>query len=229
MENNIYKTYLKEIEKLKNDKNIKSIILVGSSKNKDLEKDCKINDIDLFVIVENQEKDQVRVIKTINNVEFDFNFISIEGSNNFIEGRVYFFLKIKDGKLIYDIDNIGANVMKLCEMKYEEGPDKLSVSQKNLEITQLTSDISRLNEKDNYDDFEYDFLIYMYLSKVIKLYYLINDEWLPKDKVLLKSLKNDNYHLYELCVKVKGDNMYGKLMDVVKYTIEKSKWGGNYE
>ena len=76
MKNNVYNTFINVIETLKKDKNTKSIILVGSSKDKlekykKLENDYQlpdsvetegnninltINDIDLFIIVENFER-----------------------------------------------------------------------------------------------------------------------------------------------------------------------------
>ena len=103
------------------------------------------------------------------------------------------------------MDNLGKEIMKLCEEKYKEGPDKISLSDKKFQAEQLISDISRLEKIDDYDDFEYEFLIYMYLSKVIKLFYIINDNWVPKDKKLLKSLKKDEPYLYELARQVQRD------------------------
>ena len=191
--NILYDTYMKEINILKSNINTRAIILVGSSKDKDFTKgDCKINDIDIFVIVEKQNVDQIRKIKTVNNIEFDINFISIEGSQNLIKNKTYFFLKVKDGNLIYDIDNTGEEIMKLCEEVYNEGPDKLSSKEKVFMLNELKSDILRLREKNNFDDFEYDFLINLYLIKAIRLYFITNDKWLPKDKKLLKSLRKED-------------------------------------
>lgn len=119
-----YNTYIKVVEDLKNNEDTLSVILAGSSKNKDLEKDFTVNDIDLFIIVKNQEKDQIREIKTINDVEFDLNYISLQGSKNFIESRTQFFLKIYDGKILYDTHNTGENILSLCKKKYEEGEKK---------------------------------------------------------------------------------------------------------
>ena len=75
----------------------------------------------LFIIVENQNIDQIRKIETINNVEFDFNYISIEGSYRFIENKTYFFLEIKDGNILYDKNNIG-RVLKTAGKRSFWGP-----------------------------------------------------------------------------------------------------------
>lgn len=107
MNNNIYNTFVKVIEGIKKDKNVKSIIHVGSSKGKIYEENPKVNDIDLFIIVENQEKNQIRKVEKIGEIEFDFNYISIKGCYDFIESKTYFFLNIKDGKLLYDENDLG--------------------------------------------------------------------------------------------------------------------------
>lgn len=217
MNNNVYNTFVNVIENLKKNKNVKSIIHVGSSKEKIYESDCEVNDIDLFIIVEKQEKAQVRIIEMINEIEFDFNYISIEGCNDFIESKAYFFLQIKDGKLLYDENDLGKGIMSLCEEKYNEGPTKLSLEEKRFRAEQLLSDISRLKNKDEYEVFEYDFLIYTYLNKVIKMYYIINDIWLPKDKKLLKNLKIQEPTLYKLVCGVTGFDKYKKIIKVTDY------------
>ena len=59
----------------------------------------------------------------------------------------------------------------------------------------------------------------MYLHKIIKTYYLINDIWLPKDKKLFKSLKEQDIKLYELVINVKNENKYEKILEVIKYAL----------
>ena len=45
----------REIDLIKKDENTLGIVLVGSSKDLDFEKDIKINDIDLFIFTKEQE------------------------------------------------------------------------------------------------------------------------------------------------------------------------------
>ncbi|MCC3862923.1 hypothetical protein K0040_01170 [Terrisporobacter petrolearius] len=220
MNNDIYSTFEKVIENLKKDKNVKSIIHVGSSKEKIYEQNPKVNDVDLFIIIKNQEKNQIRKIEMIDKIEFDFNYISIKGCYDFIESKTYFFLNIKDGKLLYDENDFGKGILSLCEEKYNEGPNKLSKEEKRLHASRLLSDISRLKYEDEYEEFEYDFLIYMYLNKIIKMYYLINDIWLPKDKKLLKSLKVQEPILYKIICNVCGPDKYKKIIKVTDYILK---------
>lgn len=219
MNNNVYNTFCDVIEDLKKDTNIKSIIHVGSSKENIYEKNCKLNDIDLFIFVEKQEKDQIRKIEKINEIEFDFNYISVEGCYNFIENKTYFFLNIKDGKILHDKNDFGKGILSLCAEKYKEGPDKIPTEQKRFEKDQLLSEISKLKDKNGYEEFEYDFLVYMYLNKIIKMYYLINDIWIPKDKKLLKNLKMQEPELYKLICNVSGFNKYEKITKVTNYVF----------
>lgn len=84
MKNSIYNIYNKEIKKIINNENTKAIYLVGSSKNVDLQSDnTSVNDIDLFVFVNNGDK-QTRIVKYIENIEFDINYFSEKGVQKFI-------------------------------------------------------------------------------------------------------------------------------------------------
>ncbi|EPZ59316.1 hypothetical protein H477_2070 [[Clostridium] sordellii ATCC 9714] len=60
--NEILHCYNEVVEVIKNDKNTLAIFLVGSSKNIENMKVKNINDIDIFVIC-NQENNQIRYIK----------------------------------------------------------------------------------------------------------------------------------------------------------------------
>ena len=157
----------------------------------------------------------------INEIEFDFNYISLDGCYEFINNKTYFFLKIKDGKLLYDENNIGRKIMLLCEEKYKEGPNKISIEDKRFQAIQLLDDISRLKNKEEYDKFEYDFLFYMYITKLIRMYYVISDTWTPKDKKLLKSLKKQDFTLYKLICDDEEFDKYEKLIIVEKYIFRK--------
>ena len=59
----------------------------------------------------------------------------------------------------------------------------------------------------------------MYLSKIIKTYYLVNDLWIPKDKKLIKSLKNQDIKLYKLVSNIENDNKYEKILKVTEYAF----------
>lgn len=221
MTNNIYVTYQKEIEKIiKNDDTI-SIFLVGSSKNIDIDSaDIEINDIDVFVFV-NQGENQVRIIKNIDGIEFDINYFSRNGFKKLVDNKEYFFLKeMKDAKVIYDKHNTAKNIINLCKQKYLEGPKKLSKEEKHFMKIDIGSKLSRLENKEKFDEFEYDFLTKIYLKDIIVGYFSINDKWVPKDKNLLKLLRIENIELFNLVKEYNEMCNYEDLLKIYDYVFK---------
>ena len=216
--NSIYNIYNKEIKKIINNENTKAIYLVGSSKNVDLQSDnTSVNDIDLFVFTKNGDK-QTRIVKYIENIEFDINYFSEKEVQKFINEKEYFFLKeMKNPKVVYDKLGISKHIIGLCKEKFTEGPNKLSKEDINLLEANLYAKIEDLKNKEKFDAFEYEFLTNLYLKDIIVGYFIINNKWLPKDKKLFKSLKDENIELFRLCKKVIETYEYKDLINVYKY------------
>ena len=208
--------FKKEIDLIKKDENTLGIVLVGSSKDVDFEKDIEINDIDLFIFTREQQEDQIRINKVISSIEFDLNYISKDGCNNFINNKEYFFLKINDGKIIYDTCDYAKDILKKCKKAYEKGPDKLSEEVKQDKMLEIKSEIKKLNSKDGFEDFEYNFFVNIVLRDLIRMYYIKNDKWVPKDKKLLKSIKKDDKNIYDI-LKNESFNKYEMLLKIYKY------------
>ena len=61
------------------------------------------------------------------------------------------------------------------------------------------------------------FVEVFYLKDIIVGYFIINNKWLPKDKKLFKSLKDENIELFRLCKKVIETYEYKDLINVYKY------------
>lgn len=203
MENSIYKTYKEEIELINSNDNVNSILLVGSSKNINFELDYNfINDIDIFVIVK-EGPYQERIIKERNGIEFDINYFSIKGVYKFIEEKEYFFLKeMKDAKVIYNKDKNLNNIISLCRVEYNKGPKLLSEDEKKFIKIETLSKLERLKIKDKYEEFEYKFLTNVYLKDLIISFFNINNKWVPKDKKLIATIKQEDIVLYDLVKKV---------------------------
>lgn len=221
MENSIYKTYKEEIELINSNDNVNSILLVGSSKNINFELDYNfINDIDIFVIVK-EGPYQERIIKERNGIEFDINYFSIKGVYKFIEEKEYFFLKeMKDAKVIYNKDKNLNNIISLCRVEYDKGPKLLSEDEKKFIKIETLSKLERLKVKDKYEDFEYKFLINVYLKDLIIAFFNINNKWVPKDKKLIATIKQEDIVLYDLVKKVNQNYLYEDLFNVYKYIFK---------
>lgn len=217
----IYKIYSEEIEKIISDTNTNSIFLVGSSKDIDLKnKNSNVNDIDLFVFT-NQDENQIRIIKDIENIEFDINYFSESGLKKLVDGKEYFFLKeMKDAIVLYDKQNMANRIISLCKVKFLEGPNKISEQEKQFIKSDIYSKIQRLKEKQNYEFIEYDFISKGYLKEIIVAYFKINNKWMPKDKKLLISLKNEDEKLYSLIKEYYKELDYEKLINIYEYTFK---------
>ncbi|MFR1852179.1 hypothetical protein [Intestinibacter sp.] len=206
----------REIDLIKKDENTLGIVLVGSSKDLDFEKDIKINDIDLFIFTKEQDENQIRINKEISSIEFDLNYISIKGCKHFIETKEYFFLKINDGKIIYDTCGFAKETLQKCKTIYDNGPDKICEEEKRDKMLEIKSEIKKLESKDEFEEFEYDFFINIALRDLIRMYYIKNDKWVPKDKKLLKSIKKDDKNIYDI-LKNESFNKYEVLLKIYKY------------
>ena len=190
MKNSIYNIYNKEIKKIINDENTKAIYLVGSAKNINLQSDSAlVNDIDLFVFV-NSGYEQTRIVKNIENI---------------------------GGVIVYDKLGISKDIIALCRKKFTEGPDRLSNEDVNLLKSNLYAKIEGLKSKEKFDVFEFEFLTNLYLKDIIVGYFIINNKWIPKDKKLFKSLKDENIEVFRLCKKVIETYEYKDLINVYKY------------
>ena len=173
-------------------------------------------DIDLFIFTKEQDENQIRINKEISSIEFDLNYISIKGCKHFIETKEYFFLKINDGKIIYDTCGFAKETLQKCKTIYDNGPDKISEEEKRDKMLEIKSEIKKLESKDEFEEFEYDFFINIALRDLIRMYYIKNDKWVPKDKKLLKSIKKDDKNIYDI-LKNESFNKYEMLLKIYKY------------
>lgn len=217
--NEILYCYNEVVEVIKNDKNTLAIFLVGSSKNIENMKVKNINDIDIFVIC-NQESNQIRYIKKIKNIEFDINKFSIDYTKHMIENGEYFFInEMKDAKVIYDKSNLSSELINSSIIKYNEGPKKISEEEIDIMANILYGNISSLEEKDSFENYEYEFLTNTYLKDIIKGYFIKNRKWILKDKKIFKYLRENEKDLFKLATKVYEKHDYRDLKNVYEYVF----------
>lgn len=110
------------VDRLKNDENNISIMLVGSAKYKNLaDENLSINDIDLFIIRRNQISDQIREFSSYFDVEFDINYFSIESANRYIERGEKFFVKaISSPIVVFEREEVSESIIEKCKIMYEK-------------------------------------------------------------------------------------------------------------
>lgn len=214
--------YNEEIKSIMHDSDNIAALLVGSSKNVDFKNEKNnITDIDIFVI-STQKENQIRDIKILNGVEFDINKFSINYVKTLLDKKEYFFIKeMKDAKIIYDKNNISKNIMKISKIKYDEGPKKISESEMIVLANTIYDNISRLENKNSFENYEYEFLTNTYLKDIIKGYFIKNRKWIPKDKKIFKYLSENEKDLFKLVINVYEDYEYNKLKKVYEYVFSK--------
>lgn len=215
---NTKKIFEEENLRLKENKNNIAILVVGSAS--DLNFDKKINDIDLFIIIKEGEK-QIREIKYIDDIEFDINYFPISLAKNLIESKEQFFIEsMSSANLIYDNDKIGENYLKEAKIKYENGPQALDMQEIiNLRFI-LLDNVKRVRNLEDKDWREVEFLSSLYLRDVVRSYFSVNNKWIPKDKNLFKILKEDNIELYEMSQKLYINYNPNILEDMINYIFK---------
>ena len=221
MKKSIYQIYYEEIERIINDENTKAIYLVGSSKNLNLkDEDISLSDIDIFVFVKDGDL-QTRIVKKIENIGFDINYFSEKGVYKFINEKEYFFLKeMKEPKVIYDKNKISNKIINLCKEKFIEGPNKISEEEIKLLKACILAKVDDLKDIEKFNSFEYQFLTNLYLKDIIVGYFIINNRWIPKDKKLFNSLKEEDIRSYKLCKKAIETYEYKDLINAYKYIFK---------
>lgn len=213
MNTNIINTYNEIIEKIKNKKTTEAILLVGSSKKLDLEKEVP-NDIDIFVFSK-ENKDQVREIEEIDGVVFDISYFSKRGIEKLITSREYFFIKeLINPKKIYDKNENIQETINMCRKVYAAGPNNMNESEETLLKTNLKENILNISQE---DEMESNFLTHLCLKDLISAYFILNNIWMPKDKNIIKSLKSEDRKLYALVYNKETKNNREYLLDIYNY------------
>ncbi|MDU7904690.1 MAG: hypothetical protein E7J33_03910 [Peptostreptococcaceae bacterium] len=217
---NFIKTYEQKIKNIKDDENTIVIFLVGSSKDIYNKKNIEnITDIDLFIVSE-QNEDQIRKQEQFNGVEFDINKFSKRYIEFMIENKEYFFInEMRNAKVIYDKKNISDKLIHLSKEKYNEGPKKLSNEEILVMENTILENISRLEKKDDFENYEYEFLTNTYLKDIIKGYFIKNRKWILKDKKIFKYLRENEKDLFKLVTKVYEKHDYRDLKNVYEYVF----------
>ena len=217
---NFSKTYKEQLNSIISNEDTIALFLVGSSKNINFEdENLNIKDIDLFIISDQMEN-QIRDIKILNGIEFDINKFSIEYAKFMIENKEYFFVKeMKDAKIIYDKKNIANKLIHLSKLKFDEGPKKISKDEMLVLKNTIYDNISRLRNKDDFENFEYEFLTNIYLKDIIRGYFIKNRKWIPKDKKIFKYLSENEKNLFRLIKDVYKGYEYNDLKKVYEYVF----------
>ncbi len=172
---------------------------------RDKDRDKKINDVDLFIITTEDETKQLRQIKRIKEVEFDLNYFPEVIFKEMIRRKVQFVLEeMFSGKVVYDPDGVGENYIQLARQTYESGPPQSSkgnLTYLKFNLQSKLDSIIKLEqagwEDSKEKELEFLFLSNLWLKSLLAYYFKIKEIWVPKEKRLLKVLKQEDELLYD--------------------------------
>lgn len=185
----------KKIDKIKENVRVSAIFLVGSSRKVYLEetKEKKINDIDLFIVV-NDEIFQ-REVSSFLNYDFDISFINKKDLLVALNEEIHSIISILSNAVTLESDKETEEIIEKIRLKYIQGPKKLTgefINYKRFTITKKIEEI--FIRKGN---LEFDLLLNEIIKEIIEFYYISLGTWIPPEKNLLKLIE-DSTILYIL-------------------------------
>ena len=183
------------VYRYRNENDILAIILVGSSSNPAKNIEMAGSDIDLFVITYSGEFQERNIVKS-GDIEFDINYFPVEVAKNLIRsGKMFIVHELaKRAVVISERENAAKNLIDMAKERYEKGPEPMQNEIAALEMSQMKDLIEGLASEN--DSAQNKFNRMFIFERLIKAYFIMNTIWLPKEKRILKELKNVSPRLY---------------------------------
>lgn len=239
-----FKTINKEISRIKKESDVKTIVAVGSGKeavtraqgvdegsgddvidfvSRDKKGTSELKDIDIFIITSEEEKNQLRQIKNVEDVEFDLNYFPLQVAEAMVDKKVQYFLEeLVGGKIIYDPEGVGEKLKAEGQKAYDQGPAEstkgnLAYLKYNLEAN--LKDIAGKNIEDSEAEMEFIFLANMWLKNLLVYYFKLNGMWVPKDKKMFGVIKEKDELLYNKLINFYQEKDPRLLKDIASYVF----------
>ncbi|WP_183108741.1 nucleotidyltransferase domain-containing protein [Thermohalobacter berrensis] len=206
------------MDKIIKDKDVSSILLVGSAATKGNKEFSNLRDIDIFVITNKQSNFEREVIK-IDGIEFDISYISKDLLSKCISQKVQFIINsLCSCKIIYSQDNEISDILEKICRTYYNGPKKLDKTEINyirFNLFMKYKDLLRRRE---------DFLNSLFLAnnlfkEALVSYFKLNNLWIPKDKKLLKEIEKRDERLFFLSESFIKEGITDKKIELLEKII----------
>jgi hypothetical protein len=218
------------IEELKANENVISVSLIGTAATVSKDKYETMNDIDLFVVMQNYGTHE-REVRQHDGMSYDITYFDIQDLNKLIVKNNHSWIRIlSKAKHLYKKDSIVEAYFALANRIFVSGPDSVQSSEINAYRYQITSG---LNDVFNRKDKEIDclFLSSVFLNELLQHYFKLQNTWVPRPKKILNVLFEDDMILYELVkATLKAEILEDKLRlldDLVIYILR--PYGGKIE
>lgn len=182
--------FYKKIEDIVEKEKPYGILLVGSlSRMSELDFD-NVRDVDIFVITD--DKEFKRHVIDIEGLEFDISYMPQCLLDVAIKRRLASIICVlAKSKILYKSEkNTLKNSLKVIESIYDEGPHKLTQTDIDYERFKLTNKYLTVESRKE-DSLNFNFLKGIFLKDLIASYFKLNNIWMPPEKRMLKSIKDN--------------------------------------
>ncbi len=218
------------IEELKANDNVISISLIGTAGTVTKDKYDTMNDIDLFVVMQNYGIHE-REVRQHEGMSYDITYFDILDLNKLIIKDNHAWIRIlSKAKHVYKKDNTVDAYFALANQIFISGPDAVQtpeISAYRYQITSGFDDVFKRRDK----EVECLFLSAVYLNELLQYYFKLQNTWVPRPKKILNVLFENDMVLYELVkATLKADSLDEKLTlleDLVLYILR--PYGGKIE
>lgn len=218
------------IEELKANENVISISLIGTAATVSKDKYDTMNDIDLFVVMQNYGTHE-REVRQHEGMSYDITYFDIQDLNKLIVKDNHAWIRIlSKAKHVYKKDSIVEAYFALANSIFVSGPNAVQSSEINAYRYQITSGFNDVYKRKD-KEIECLFLSSVFLNELLQNYFKLQNTWVPRPKKMLDVLFEDDMILYELVkATLKADNLEDRLRlldDLVLYILR--PYGGKIE
>lgn len=218
------------VNMIKEDTSVISISLIGSAADEENLVLSKLKDLDLLV-VRNGEDSFCREVKSYDGVVLDISYVSIVDLERMARKENHQWIRLlAKSKKIYKSGDESTPFFKKAKDIYFDGPDCLTpedINHNRFVLTNLFMDVEA--KMDN--EVEAEFLLNIFLLEGLKIYFKLNNAWVPRDKKLLKTLFQTDIILYELVKAILKEKKLKKKIaiskDILCYILK--PYGGSME
>lgn len=217
---NVYQNLM---DQFKQDEDVIKVALIGSASDIDKKYFHKLADIDCFVVKRGVEN-FVREVIPHEGFNFNVSYIDIPCFERLIDKDNHHWIRLlAKSKTVFKRNEEADPYFKKVREIFFDGPDKLSEDDVNYYrflLSNMFDDVKKRRER----EVEAEFLANIFVHEVLKVYFKLNNSWVPRDKKLLQVVFDVDIILYELIkASLKEQNLDQKIgicSDILAYVLK---------
>lgn len=197
MKMDVQNAYHSLLDSFKEDENVIAVSLIGSASDIGEKYFHKLADIDLFVVKKGVTNFMREVIPQ-EGFSFNVSYIDIPCFERLLDKDNHHWIRLlaKSKKVFKRNEEADPHFQKARRIFFD-GPDKLSLDDVNYYrflLSNMYEDVAKRKGR----EVESDFLANIFVHELLKVYFKLNNSWVPRDKKLLQIVFDVDIILYEL-------------------------------